>query len=647
MLYIGFDLGDGESAITYSRDIDAIAPAPVAVNGNLSFVSAVGSFENRLVVGSYASGNLEARDVRVCFKRHFPEQTDDACETIRLFAKGVLEVLRQDSGIGNIVDRKDEVCFVVGCPAGWDSALREKYREVLLAAGLPNVKLVSESRAAFMNAAHCAALDPRLIRDSVLVIDIGSSTLDFAYVLDGMEYNVGTMGDVLLGGGLLDEMIVQYAIDSMADREEAEKIRAFLDRDISWRSFVMLWARALKEQYFTDEEHYEDTNEALRKVCKLFFDGGMHRLTLQLSPEVIMKLIDRPHPLLGMQSFSAKLRNSLLTVRQSVMEREPKLVLLTGGASRMGFFRDACADIFSKARIEISREPEFDISRGLVYAGYTDEKMGRLLREIREYVAGRTVEERTAEALPDLIEKLAAPIGDAIIENAVEPAFALWRKGEYRTLQDFRDAAQKETAKYLMSEGTGELLYRYVRDWSADLITRVQADIGEICRKYNIALGMLQMNESLPDLSAITGSGDLEVPFVHLINSMAALIVTLISSLLCGGTGVALVMTGPVGILIGAVAGLVLSAIGAKYTQSLLMRADFPVLMRKLVPEDSVTTERNREKIIEEIRKELSASDSLKESLIREISACIDRAIEDTADRMEVRIGRNLKETAL
>ena len=67
--------------------------------------------------------------------------------------------------------------------------------------------MISESRAAFLYAkyAKTVALDLDILRQSALVIDIGSSTLDFAYIVDGRETGVGTFGDTHLGGGLLDE----------------------------------------------------------------------------------------------------------------------------------------------------------------------------------------------------------------------------------------------------------------------------------------------------------------------------------------------------------------------------------------------------------------------------------------------------------
>ena len=68
-------------------------------------------------------------------------------------------------------------------------------------AGLREPQVISESRAAFLYAkyAKTVALDIDVLSKTALVIDIGSSTLDFAYIVDGRETGVGTFGETALG----------------------------------------------------------------------------------------------------------------------------------------------------------------------------------------------------------------------------------------------------------------------------------------------------------------------------------------------------------------------------------------------------------------------------------------------------------------
>ena len=114
-------------------------------------------------------------------KRHFLENSDDVNRTIIRFAKGVLDVLRQQDSLKDILDDPNEVCFIVGCPVGWKEEDRKRYRRLLKEAGMQNVRIAAESRAAFEFAKNSfTGINVRQLNDSALVIDIGSSTLDLA-----------------------------------------------------------------------------------------------------------------------------------------------------------------------------------------------------------------------------------------------------------------------------------------------------------------------------------------------------------------------------------------------------------------------------------------------------------------------------------
>ena len=46
----------------------------------------------------------------------------------------------------------------------------------------------------------------------VLVVDIGSSTTDFAFIMGGHEVELQTAGEVRLGGGIMDELVLEESV---------------------------------------------------------------------------------------------------------------------------------------------------------------------------------------------------------------------------------------------------------------------------------------------------------------------------------------------------------------------------------------------------------------------------------------------------
>lgn len=640
MIYFGFDLGDGESCISWSRDLSIHEPMPIAVNGAMSFPSAVGTLNGETVIGTHAAANANVEDLRVCFKRHFLDNKPEIDATIKRFVAGVLDVLRQNKELSELIDDENKSCFIVGCPAGWTLADRERYRQLMLEAGMKNVRIASESRAAFENALRCNKdkVETQLIQDSVLVIDIGSSTLDLAYVCDGEEHGVEVVGDVKLGGGLMDEMIVQYGL-SQLDKNAAGELKSFLDSNPGWFSRVMYVARELKEQYFTNEDYYFDNNESLENVVKIFGAGKAFKLPLKLSPEIVETyVISEPHPLLDKQSFETKLQNMLKTVHLKVKEREPKVVILTGGPSRMKFFQELCIAEFKQSKVIISKEPEFDISRGLSYAGNVDEKAAAMLKEIKTYVKSDAVEAKVTQRVPELIDSLSAELSDAIIYKCVIPALRQWKVSDISdTLDDLKDDITIETERFFRSESGTNLIAQACTPWTKTLMEDVQKDLDAIALKHKVNLNKLTSGSI-----ALDNSGELDLDAAQsmsrIITAIVAVITGIILAILCGGADTALIAAGPLGIVIALAITAVAFFLGKDYVEEKVMNIPFPKLARKLFPESTITKQKNIDKATESIRESLASNEELVGNLTSQISQMIDENLSKLVADSETQI---------
>lgn len=628
MIYFGFDLGDGESCITWSQDLSIHEPMPIAINGALSFPSAVGLLNGETVVGSLATGSANVEDLRVCFKRHFLENRDDINQTIKRFVQGVLQALGQNKAVADLIDDPEKACFVVGCPAGWTKEDRERYRGLLMEAGMKNVRIASESRAAFENSLRCNKdeVESKLIQDSVLVIDIGSSTLDLAYVCDGQEHNVEVVGDVKLGGGLMDEMILQYGLSQIKDKTSAAEIEAFLDANPGWFSRVMFKAREMKEQYFTNEDYYFDNNETLSDVVKIFGAGKAYKVPLMLSPEIVENyVISEPHPLLDKQSFESKLKNMLKTVHAKVKEREPKVVILTGGPSRMKFFQELCHKEFGqKSKVIISREPEYDISRGLCYAGNVDEKAALMLAEVKEYVQGTSVENKVKESVPDLIDALSQSLAEAMIYKCAVPGLREWQGSDVLdTLEDLKFCIANKTDAFFDSDEGQELVSNACTPWTEALMKDVQLDLDTIAIKHKVNLNRLQSGS----LAVEGGGGSSTGPADEIgkvITKVVGLITGVILAMICGGAGTALIVAGPVGIVIGVAIAVAAFFLGKDYVEEKVMELPLPKLARKAVTEGSITKQKNISNAVTSVRESLTGDPQLVNNLTTQVSSMID-----------------------
>ena len=117
--YYGFDLGDAESAISRLGRQDAGAPEVLPVREAASFITAYAQQANgELLIGESACYDTAAVRRGLRFKSRF--LTDPQSEKdIRRFASGVLGELYAEGGLV----KGEDVCFYIGCPAGWDAAM--------------------------------------------------------------------------------------------------------------------------------------------------------------------------------------------------------------------------------------------------------------------------------------------------------------------------------------------------------------------------------------------------------------------------------------------------------------------------------------------------------------------------------------------
>lgn len=600
MRYIGFDVGDGESAIAAFEQGSGIEPVILPVGGSRSFLSAVGMLNGEIVVGERAYTDALADGLSVRFKSRFtydPARNED----IVRFVRGTVRDLQDNGLLG------PEDAFVVGCPAGWNATARARYRELLMRAGLREPQVISESRAAFLYAkyARTVALDIDVLSKTALVIDIGSSTLDFAYIVGGRETGVGTFGDIALGGGILDEELLHLCVEQSRDKDA---IRRVFQESRSWYSYCEIEARRLKEEYYT--RLLDDPSASVKKVLRICYDG-VQKLTLKLDGDLSRQLTEKPLNALQGRSFTQAVQDALDHAVRLTADNPPHLVLLTGGASRMPFFRQLCREAFRDAAVICCPEPEFSIAKGLSYAGWIDSN----LREFRKAIEKEITEERVAytarKAMPQLIPPVTEALVDLLIEEAAVPVVTDWQKGRIGTMEEMDAQLKQRVTEVLDSPMARDALTPALRNWLDEVGKQLQALVDPICDRYEVPRKEMALNltavssgpEQLPlDAKGLTG--------MNLIGALMTVIVSVLLGLLCGGSGVALIAAGPLGFLAGALLGTAVSLFGMDALTGAMMKANLPLLLRKRNLAKHLRSDSTRKKLRDALEKELSAQDS-------------------------------------
>ena len=593
MKILGFDLGDGESCVTLLDSNSAVEPRVLPLFGQISILSAVGVRKGRIVVGEAASVQEGAEDAKVRFKSRYLTDVAAAAD-VRAFAQGVAaELMRSEPALMAEVKHT-----VVGCPAGWGDGRREQYAALLESAGFPNVSVVPEPRAAFLYARHARGLrvDPALMQKSAMVIDMGSSTTDFAYIVDGHQQDLSLFGDTNLGGGLLDELILRRGIETSAD---GKKLAAVMEKSSAWHSYCELEARRLKEKYFLEEGKQEDGLTRRLMVC---YDETL-MLDLSVSAREMREIVETPIPALGGRSFRRCLQDSLKTAAEVSRGNPPSVVILTGGASRMAFLQEAVKEAFPGSLFVLTPEPECSIARGLAYAGSVDENLRVFRQEVASIAHGEVLARSVAGSVHMLYEPIAKALYEVAAQSTVE-GVDVWRHGGVDTIEELDGLIGRKIAEAFSGDAVRERLQGDIQGWLAGLMRTLENELSALCARC----GVPAEHMSLHTMPLTTGVSGVRLSLtdalgMDVISGLLGVVFAAIGAAVCGGGGIALVGAGPVGVLTGAVAGILLALIGRSGMEKAVRKMHIPVFMRSMVTRGAVMRglERQREDIQRQI----------------------------------------------
>lgn len=606
--WIGFDLGHGESAAALAREGLPHPEILEIVPGSKSILSAVaqrpaadGSMKTLLGRQAVQSESSTGR-VKMHFKGsplgrpgETPAETKERNEVVQTFARAVIDSLRTT---GSITSDETQT-IVVGCPSSWtigetsaesqEHGARSAYQSLLAAAGLSNVKVVPESRAAFMEACESGRFSPAELKEAVLVIDIGSSTTDFTVVINQHE-SPQDFGHPALGAGLIDESIFRRAL-AAAKAESA----ALAQRHEPMRWGLMFKCRQAKEDYFRDEDNTDGP------ASKLYYEHQDHEFKLKLDAAAMRQILDEPQPALGGLSWRGAYAQSLDRAASYLKGTGTTLtaVLLTGGPSRMKFVRDMTRAAFGKDstgkdRVRFDHNPEHTIARGLAHVGLRDALVDVFIHEVEDLCEDAQLGDLLRRATPRLLDRLVPALAQGVTDHAITPAVQAWRDGKHKALADLEDTTDATGTRkpgaigiladqWLSGPAGREATAAAIVDWLQELAPQIQSKIDDVCRRHRIPTGAVRLE--VPRDADVLGKGlntpspdVMEMDFLH---KVVAVIVAVVVAKLAGGGGIALIAAGPIGLLVGAIIGVVAVWLGREPAMNAIKAMDIPPLGRK------------------------------------------------------------------
>ncbi|MGB6319028.1 MAG: hypothetical protein WBG08_10345, partial [Litorimonas sp.] len=580
--FVGFDLGHGETALARAFAQGHAEPEMLEYRGTRSLVTAVskaGKAKPTIKIGAEA---LSLSEARVWAKFKSPDlDAPEVREPLTLFTKALIEGLAGDGSLRGPRESR----FVIGCPSGWNEAVRTRYRDLFVrAAGLKEARIVSESRAALMTALEQGYLSMEDARASVLIVDIGSSTSDFTYCRDLAADDVGHN---ILGSGLLDTEIFTL---NLARQPQRDRIEALLEAHPSYRPILEFWCREAKEAYFTGEDK---PVEMIRRLPVPNDAKGGLLFEIRIDPEDADAILSKPLDALSGYSWRDAYDFALRETIEQLGGRDPDTVLLTGGASRLPLVLPATKAAFPEARVIRGAEPEFAIARGLAWLGRFEFLHASFKSEVAALLQpDGEVAQLAREASESLGETLAPALVDGLTEDCIKPAFRNWRSGNIASLDGVEAELTRSVADWLRSDTAQAKLKPVIGRWFAGLQRDIETITDPLCREHGLPAMVLSLDDSehvgqhLEGLSlSAPAIGHLETDTALLGTSLAAI---LVSALLAHANLFAPLLMNPLGLIIGGAVAGGTYLYGKRALAGRFRSAKVPVVARQVLTEKRI-----------------------------------------------------------
>jgi molecular chaperone DnaK (HSP70) len=641
---IGFDLGHGETALTWVSVNNQDIPQSLLIYNRKSQITAIANHPTRgKLIGDMAFQIADANTFDIAFKsRRFDDQVYQ--KTIQEFVTAIYEHL-----VGtNQIQLKDTNYFFIGCPSGWWQEEISIYQQ-LLSEILPSVTVVKESRAALMHAKESGIFTIQELQKSVLIIDIGSSTTDYTLVKGMAETPIDFGYD--LGASLIEKEILQLTLElhrqyrqgdetiiylaehlnesEILQLEEIEQLEAIFKQHPIYRNRCELRCRKAKEEYFNFYELHETSlvNVGSEDIQRKF------KFMPLVNGKIMNVILNKPLEKLDNLSWHQAFSEQLITVRKKLSDLniQPSAILLTGSASKMHFVLDICQETFPELPCKRDGEPELSIARGLARWGRVYLRTSGFVEEISQFVDNELTT-IVGNYIPTFLDKLAEELAAGLVNEVITTSIKDWRQRKISTLKALETDIEQKAKTWLSGSEGNKKVTNCLLEWLSTVQAEVREQTDAITQKYSLPLGTLSAREI--NLSDQTEKVSTSVSFDDL-------------------TGLSVFMGHLVGLIVGAVlAGLfhillfagilapILGIVAYFAGESLVKETDIPAWVRNFVSDARIENLAITKKpeLQQKIHETLTKDVTIAMKLAKAISEWLKESVQEQADKARLLI---------
>ncbi|MGH1365663.1 MAG: Hsp70 family protein [Calditrichia bacterium] len=599
--------------------------------------------------GDASSAERKGYRIRTHFKPDIvvsPEARADAVEFLR--------TIKEQTGRRRIDFAEKGQQVVVGIPGEADAAYQEALSTIFRDAGYGGTRLIAEPVGALLYHLYNHDISPAEAQRGVLVVDFGGGTCDFAFMQRLEVYKA--WGDMLLGGRLFDDLFFQWFLEQNPDA--LKKLHKQGDE------YYVHWFECRRIKEFFSETMLLDRTESVRAKLgqmqnygtfrDLKWDEFEHRARNYTPHPTFISYMKQRHVKANrlLEAKNLDLFDWFQTTLLDGMERnnikpgDIQQVILTGGSSQWLFVKDIVCETLKidEKRLLTSENPKAAISEGLVVLPSLQKKFERISSTLRKDLPGffeARIEPAVNKRIGEVISHILKDISTRLYDGEISPLLYQFREegGSIEQLRrklslvmaKFEPAMKQIIEKNLLDLNTilPQLLHEEVTKWfSENSISYFgeKADaraVAPLYRQGSVSSGPQEATRLYDEM-------------MNLIGGFVIVITASIVAGISGGGGTALIMSGPIGIVVGALAavavGFLALEVGKEEARDMVEKIEIPSAVTRLMLREgkirSVLSE-GKEKLEVQLRGEIEKAVQMPFAEIRKkIVANIKREID-------------------
>jgi len=418
---LGLDIGHGETVVYLSvlkavkndgkkkaeTEIETeIRKVPVNKEGDYRIATMIGFAGGKTIIGKQARKAPE-------FYQHFKVipalwgknyRTKTFRQLMKAFIRELWNGIIQYNPTVENAAKEGKLLIAVGCPSSpdWTNAKAvEDYRNLITeATACKNVTVLAESTAAIMSAVldvneinsdagqeNTGKKEIRLNR-GLAVIDAGSSTIDFTYVLLGKKLITRSLA---VAGHNLDEQILsEFLKKTQVTKQQIPEEQT---------NDVLIQIRQIKEEFYPEQLSLGPKTidiwgrNSQGQVDKDAENGFALKAIVneELMNAALNGNMDQKDPFKQDMSWAKQFRNFIRDCHALIGEDENEQllcdkVILTGGTSNVQALRDIVKEEYPECEVLNSRDCSASVAKGLCFAKSMEIKGGNSVEDYKKDV---------------------------------------------------------------------------------------------------------------------------------------------------------------------------------------------------------------------------------------------------------------------